>query len=90
MFPFLIFYGIITTKGQKSITLCERGGFMIDITTMAGKIITLNCNLIETVEETPDTVIKLTSGKSIIVRETRQEVKDLVKSYHKEILSKML
>lgn len=58
---------------------------MIDITRMNEKPFTLNSDLIETIEETPDTVITLTTGKKIIVREGRQEVKNLVKSYRKEI-----
>ena len=37
------------------------------------------------VEETPDTVITLTTGRKIIVKESRQEVKNLVKSYRKDI-----
>ena len=41
-------------------------------------------DLIETVEETPDTIITLTTGKKIIVKESRQEVKNLVKSYRSE------
>lgn len=59
--------------------------FVIDITRMNEKPFTLNSDLIETIEETPDTVITLTTGKKIIVRESRQEVKNLVKSYRKEI-----
>ena len=31
---------------------------------------TINAELIETVEETPDTVITLTSGKKIIVKDS--------------------
>ena len=58
---------------------------MIDITKMNGTVLTLNENLIETIEETPDTVITLTTGKKIIVKESRQEVKNLVKLYEKEI-----
>ncbi len=58
---------------------------MIDITRMNEKPFTLNSDLIETIEETPDTVITLTTGKKIIVKESRQEVKNLVKSYRKEI-----
>lgn len=57
---------------------------MIDVTKLNGKEITLNCDLIETVEETPDTVITLTTGKKIIVKESRQIIKNLVKSYRKE------
>lgn len=57
---------------------------MIDVTKMNGGSITVNADLIETVEETPDTIITLTTGKKIIVKENRQEVKNLVKSYRSE------
>ena len=60
-------------------------GIMIDITRMNGKSFTLNSDLIEIVEESPDTVVTLTTGKKIIVKESRQEIKNLVKSYRKEI-----
>ena len=57
---------------------------MIDVTKMNGGSMTVNADLIETVEETPDTIITLTTGKKIIVKESRQEVKNLVKSYRSE------
>lgn len=60
---------------------------MIDVTRMNGKQFTLNSDLIETIEETPDTVLTLTTGKKIIVKESRQKVKNLVKMYRKEIFS---
>lgn len=60
---------------------------MIDVTKMNGGSITVNADLIETVEETPDTIITLTTGKKIIVKESRQEVKNLVKSYRKDIFA---
>lgn len=60
---------------------------MIDVTRMNGKQFTLNSDLIETIEETPDTVLTLTTGKKIIVKEGRQKVKNLVKLYRKEIFS---
>lgn len=60
---------------------------MIDVTRMNGKQFTLNSDLIETIEETPDTVLTLTTGKKIIVKESRQKVKSLVKLYRKEIFS---
>lgn len=34
----------------------------------------LNADLIETIEETPDTVITLTSGKKLIVEESMDEI----------------
>lgn len=60
---------------------------MIDVTRMNGKQFTLNSDLIETIEETPDTVLTLTTGKKIIVKESRQKVKNLVKLFRKEIFS---
>ena len=60
---------------------------MIDVTKVNGKKFTLNSRLIETIEETPDTVITLTTGKKIIVKESRQEVKNLVKSYKRDIFT---
>lgn len=58
---------------------------MIDVTKMNNVKITLNDDLIETMEETPDTVITLTTGKKLIVKESRQEVYNLVKLYKKEL-----
>lgn len=60
---------------------------MIDVTKMNGASITLNAELIEAVEETPDTVITLTSGKKVLVKESRQEIKDLVITYRQDIIS---
>ncbi len=64
---------------------------MIEVTKINGTKLLVNTGLIETVEETPDTVITLTDGKKIIVKESRREVKNLVKlarqEYFKEILN---
>ena len=60
---------------------------MIDVTKVNGKKFTLNSRLIETIEETPDTVITLTTGKKIIVKESRQEVKNLVKLYENDLFT---
>lgn len=58
---------------------------MIEITKLNGTKTLVNQDLIETVETTPDTVITLTTGKKILVKESRQEIDNLVKSYRKEI-----
>ena len=57
---------------------------MIDVTKMNGMNITINSDLIETVEDTPDTVITLTTGRKRIVKESRQTIKNLVKSFKRE------
>ena len=60
---------------------------MIEVTRLNGTTVLINSDLIETVEETPDTVISLTTGKKFIVKESRQEVKNLVKSYKRDIFT---
>lgn len=60
---------------------------MIEVTKMNGSTITLNAELIETVEETPDTVISLTSGKKFLVKESREEIRKRVIHYKKEMFS---
>ena len=58
---------------------------MIEITKLNGTRILINPDLIEIIESTPDTVVSLTTGRKIIVKESRQEINNLVKSYRKEI-----
>ena len=67
--------------------LWKRGTGMIELTRLNGAKILVNDQLIEVVEETPDTVISLVTGKKIIVKESRQDVKNLVKSYRKDIFA---
>ncbi len=58
---------------------------MIEVTKLNGTKTLVNEDLIETVESNPDTVISFTTGRKIIVKESRQEVNNLVKSYRKDI-----
>ncbi len=60
---------------------------MIEVTKLSGQKILVNPDLLEIVEETPDTVVTLTTGKKIIVKESRQEIKNLVKSYRRDIFA---
>ncbi len=60
---------------------------MIEVTRLKGTKIIVNAELIEIIEETPDTVITLTSGKKYIVSETKQEVVDLVIDYKRKIFA---
>lgn len=60
---------------------------MIELTKINDVQFTLNADVIEFVEETPDTVITLTTGKKIIVKESRQDVTNLVISYRRAIYS---
>ncbi len=51
---------------------------MIFLTKLDGKTFMLNEDLIETVNETPDTVIVLENGHSFIVRESMNELQNKI------------
>ena len=59
---------------------------MIEVTRLNDTKLLINSDLIELVEETPDTVITLTTGRKLIVKESRQDIKNLVKSYKRDIM----
>ena len=62
---------------------------MIEVTRLNETRMLINADMIATVESTPDTVISLLSGQKIIVKESRQEVRNLVILYKREIFAKM-
>ena len=63
---------------------------MILLTKLDGMEFALNCDLIETVYENPDTTIHLTNGRIYIVKESMQEVISESVVYHKNIFSDLL
>ncbi|MFW5633113.1 MAG: flagellar FlbD family protein [Acetivibrio ethanolgignens] len=58
---------------------------MIEVTRMNDTKYMVNAELIETVEETPDTVLTLTTGKKLVVRESSKEIRNRIIAYKKEI-----
>jgi len=60
---------------------------MIQVTRLNGKQIMLNAELIESVEETPDTVVTLTDGKKYVVKEKSEEIRNLTIEYKKEVFA---
>jgi len=58
---------------------------MIDITTLDGRRITVNAELLEMVESVPETLITLTTGKRLLVKESQREIKELVLEYRRLI-----
>ncbi len=58
---------------------------MIFITKLDNKKVVINAELIELIEQTPETMITTTTGKKVIVKETIEQVVDLVKKYKKEL-----
>ncbi|MCI9447069.1 MAG: flagellar FlbD family protein [Lachnospiraceae bacterium] len=60
---------------------------MIEVTRLNESKVLVNAELIESVEETPDTVISFVTGKKLIVKESRQEIKNLVILYKREFMT---
>ncbi len=58
---------------------------MIEVTRLKGSKIFINAELIETIEQTPDTVITLTSGKKFVVNETADDISNLIIDYKRKI-----
>jgi flagellar protein FlbD len=47
--------------------------------------IIVNCDLIESIESTPDSVVTLVSGNKLIVRDTLDEIRKKVVDFKREI-----
>lgn len=58
---------------------------MIKVNRINGKEFVINCELIELVEATPDTVITLTNGKKIVVKESVDEIIEKVIKFKRNI-----
>jgi flagellar protein FlbD len=58
---------------------------MIEVTRLDGSTLYLNADLIETVQQTPDTVIGLSGGDTLIVQEPLAVVVERVMSYQRAI-----
>lgn len=54
---------------------------MITVTRLNGSRFVLNAELIRTVEKTPDTMIRLTTGETLVVRESPEEIIERVVEY---------
>ena len=58
---------------------------MIRLTRLNGQVIFLNAEIIEFLESTPDTVITLIGGKTVMVRENLRVVLNRVLHYRRRI-----
>lgn len=58
---------------------------MIELTRFSGEKFVLNADLIEMVEATPDTLIRLVHGKKLIVRESVEQVVQLALEYARRV-----
>lgn len=58
---------------------------MIKLTRLDGSKFTLNAELIVLIEETPDTVITLTTGQKFVVTEGEREVVESIIRYRQKV-----
>ena len=58
---------------------------MIALTRLNGHSVMVNSDLIESLEETPDTVVTLTSGNKLIVRDTMADVQKKIVAFKRAI-----
>lgn len=58
---------------------------MIKVTRLNGETFYINPDLIEFIEETPDTVVSMITGRKIIIQETVPEVLEHILEYRKRI-----
>jgi len=58
---------------------------MIRVTRLNRAPMILNSDLIEHIDETPDTVIALTTGQSLRVRETADEIVSRIVNFRRDI-----
>jgi len=54
---------------------------MILVTRLNKKQFYLNCDLIEVIEETPDTLVTMTTGKRFLVEESAQDILEKIIHY---------
>ena len=58
---------------------------MIALRRLNNQPIVVNCDLIESVESTPDTIVTLTSGNKLIVRDSLDEIRRRVIEFKRAI-----
>ena len=60
---------------------------MVILTKLNDQVFTINDDLIETMEQTPDTVIVMTTGNKFVVKETPEEIIDKIVQFKRQIYS---
>lgn len=59
---------------------------MLQLTRLSGPVFALNPDLIERAESTPDTVITLVNGSKYVIRESLDELDELIREYRADII----
>ena len=59
--------------------------YMIQLTKINNALIVVNSDLIEYIEETPDTVITLTNNDRVVVQESMAEIIDRIVHFRRQV-----
>ena len=60
---------------------------MLQLTRLSGPVFALNPDLIERAEATPDTVVTLVNGSKYVIRESLDELTNLIRDYRADIIA---
>lgn len=61
---------------------------MVILTRLNGTAVALNADLIERADTTPDTVLTLVDGTKYLVRESMEEVIDLIREFRASVVAR--
>jgi flagellar protein FlbD len=59
---------------------------VLQLTRLSGAVFALNPDLIERAEATPDTVVTLVNGSKYVIRESLEELTQLIRDYRADII----
>lgn len=61
---------------------------MLQLTRLGGPVFALNPDLIERAEATPDTVVTLVNGSHFVIRESLEELGELIRDYRASVIAR--
>ena len=61
---------------------------MVQLTRLGGPVFALNPDLIERAEATPDTVVTLVNGSHFLIRESLEELNELIREYRCSVIAR--
>ena len=62
---------------------------MVSVSRLGGKVFFINPDLIEVIEETPDTVISMTNGTKYVVAESADVLIQRIIAYRREVFTRL-
>jgi flagellar protein FlbD len=65
-----------------------RTDIVVQLTRLGGPVFALNPDLIERAEATPDTVVTLVNGSHFLIRESLEELGDLIRDYRASVIAR--